>query len=441
MNGWWFAATGGLIAAVVLGGLAVATARHDRARRDAEGREQVLLRLLRTDSLQPQEVLDAVVDGLMAAGFDACVVRLVDEEAGLLRYVAGRGIRGTEVATEVPLGLGLSGKVLGSSGPVVLEDYSAAPDVLSPELGFDGAIGVPIGPQDQPIAVLLAARRAAPLTAGQQTIAVELSEQAGRALEQALRYEATASDVAQLRALDAQTHDFVSTVSHELRTPLTVVQGLGQTLAHRWDDLDPPRREDLTERLQANVARLTSMVATLLETSALQRGQLEVRPETVELEPYLQSLLHRLTTLRATHPVHLDLAAGLRIAADPRLLEHVFENLLGNAARHTPQGTAVRVRAVAGTERVRVEVSDDGPGIAPEDLPFVLERFYRGGDPNRRPSGGLGLGLALAAQIVAAHGGNLEVDSAPGRGTTFAFTLPRDEADGPHRAGGGAGAG
>lgn len=441
MNGWWWAAAGGLIAAVVLGGLALATARHDRARRAAEGREQVLLRLLRTDSLQPQEVLDAVVDGLMAAGFDACAVRLVDAQAGVLRYVAGRGIRGTEVVTEVPLGSGLSGRVLTSSGPVVLEDYSAAPDVLSPELAFDGAIGVPIGPQDHPVAVLLAARRHAPLTTGQQTIAVELSEQAGRALEQALRYEATASDVAQLRALDAQTHDFVSTVSHELRTPLTVVQGLGQTLAQRWDDLDPPRRADLTERLQANVARLMSMVATLLETSAMQRGQLEVRPETVELEPYLRTLLHRLTTLRVTHPVHLDVAADLRVAADPRLLEHVFENLLGNVARHTPQGTAVRIRAEAATDHVRVEVSDDGPGIEPDDLPFVLERFYRGGDPTRRPSGGLGLGLALAAQIVAAHGSDLEVDSAPGLGTTFAFTLPRADAEDHQRPGGPAGAG
>lgn len=424
MNTWWFAVAGVVVGVVVLGGLHVASGGLDRARRAAEQREQVLLRLLRTDSLRPQEVLDAVVDGLSAAGFDACDVRLVDESTGVLRYVAGRGVPGTVLVSEVTIGRGFSGQVFRSRGPVVVDDYSATPDVLSPELGFAGAIGIPLGPGTPPSAVLIAARRHAPLTAGQQAIAIELSEQAGRALEQALRYEATASDVAGLRALDERTHDFVSIVSHELRTPLTVVQGLGQTLAQRWDDLDAARRQDLATRLHANVERLESMVATLLESSALQQGRLEVRPQTVELAALLDAVLHRLPTLRLTHLIEVDVAEELHVAADPRLLEHVFENLLGNLERHTPQGTVARVSARTDGRRVDVEVIDDGPGVAAEDLPFVLERFYRGGDPTRRPSGGLGLGLALAEQIVAAHGSHLEVESEAGAGTSFQFSLP-----------------
>jgi signal transduction histidine kinase len=109
------------------------------------------------------------------------------------------------------------------------------------------------------------------------------------------------------------------------------------------------------------------------------------------------------------------------------LLEHVVENLLTNVAKHTPQGTAVRLSAERVGRRVRIEVRDEGPGIAPEDLPHVLDRFYRGGAPTRRTSSGLGLGLALARQIVGAHGGELTVESAPGAGTVFRFDLPAFE--------------
>lgn len=425
MTGWIVALTGGVVAAVVIGMLLVVAARHDRARSEAEAREQVLLRLLRTDSLQPQEVLEAVVDGLHAAGFDLCTVRLLDEAAGVLRYVAGRGVPGTEVAAEVPLEQGFGGRVLRTGGPVVVDDYSAMPGALRPDLGFAGVIGVPLGAGQRPTAVLMAARRHEPLTGGQRAIAIELSEQAGRALEQALRYETMAADVAQLQALDARASDFVATVSHELRTPLTVVQGLGQTLAQRWSDLDTEMRVDLAGRLHANVERLASMVASLAETSALQQGDLTVHAEVVDLAALVDRVLHRLATLRAAHPVEVAIAHGVEVVADPRLLEHVFENLLGNVVRHTPQGTAVRVAAEMEADRVEVEVVDAGPGITPQDLPYVLERFYRGGDPTSRPSGGLGLGLALADQVVAAHGGRLEVASEPGAGTTFRFSLPR----------------
>jgi signal transduction histidine kinase len=221
-----------------------------------------------------------------------------------------------------------------------------------------------------------------------------------------------------------RTQDFISTVSHELRTPLTVIQGLGQTLSRRWDDLEDARRADLLGRIDANAERLTVMVRSLLDTSAMEEGRLDLCPQPLPLRATIVRLLHRLATVTAAHPVELLVADDLEVVVDPGLFEHVIENLLTNVAKHTPQGTRVRVAAVPRDGQVRVEVSDDGPGIAEEDLPHVLDRFFRGGAPTRRTSSGLGLGLALAEQIVRAHGSALEVLSEPGEGTTFRFAVP-----------------
>lgn len=109
---------------------------------------------------------------------------------------------------------------------------------------------------------------------------------------------------------------------------------------------------------------------------------------------------------------------------DPGLWQHVLENLLTNVSKHTPTGTRVSIAARVIGGRTVIEVADDGPGIDAQDLPHVLDRFYRGGDPNRRSTSGLGLGLALAQEIVQAHGGVLEVESDRGQGTRFSFDVP-----------------
>jgi signal transduction histidine kinase len=225
--------------------------------------------------------------------------------------------------------------------------------------------------------------------------------------------------------LDERTQDFVSTASHELRTPLTVIAGIGQTLQLRWEDLDTGRRADLLQRVEANADRLSVMVRSLLDTSALDRGELGMSPGPLLLRPTIVRLLDRLATVTAAHPITVAIEPDVSVFVDGPLFEHVIENLLTNVAKHTPQGTPVIVGADPGETRVHVHVQDRGPGIDPRDLPHVLDRFYRGGAPTRRETSGLGLGLALAQQIVRAHGSELTVDSDPGAGTTFSFSVPR----------------
>jgi signal transduction histidine kinase len=239
----------------------------------------------------------------------------------------------------------LSGIAVETGRPVVVDDYASHPAAIQPERPLRGVIAVPVGGDAGVRAVVLGARRDAAISAFQREAVLLLAEQAGRALDRAGAFEADRRTVEQLRILDIRTQDFISTVSHELRTPLTVIHGLGQTLARRWDELAADRRTDLLVRIDANAERLAVMVRSLLDTSALEEGRLDLQPVPTPLRETVARLLHRLATVTAAHPVELDIPEGLEIVADPGLFEHIIENLLTNVAKHTPQGTRVHITA------------------------------------------------------------------------------------------------
>jgi signal transduction histidine kinase len=354
--------------------LAAGTA-HARARRRARHRERLLTRVVETESLQPQGVLEAAVAGLADYGLDRVRIH---------RPQDGPGSTGAGHADEFVFPLGADGTA----------------------------------------ACLRVGRTRGRITREQRHAATVLAEQAGAAFERALRFDEGQRLLRDLQTVEAQAQDFVSTVSHELRTPLAAVQGLAQTLARRWEALAAPQRADLAVRIDANAQRLQDMVRSLLASSALDEGRLQVRWTDVRLRTLVVELCSRLAELTEAYPVRVEVDAELRVRADAGLLTHVFENLLGNVARHTPPGTRVQIGAVRRGDEVRISVSDDGPGIAAPDLPHVLDRFYRGGDRRERHRRGLGLGLALAAQIVEAHGARLEVAAEEGRGATFWWSLP-----------------
>ena len=415
---------GGLIAYTVsqtADALGRALAGQAASRQDAERRAELLARILDVHALDREEVLQAVLDGVEDVGFAAVSIRVPD--GGHLALVAGRGLH-DDLPDRIGVDENMPGLAL-RSGRVEVVGDRARLDELGVEPEAVESVAVPIAVDGRTAAVVTAISTDGPIRA-QQLEAIELlSVLTGRALQRAETYEADERTVADLQRLEARTQDFVSTVSHELRTPLTVVQGLGRTLRRRWEDLDPERRDDLVHRVDANAGRLAQMVRSLMDTSAFEEGRIALQPTEVELSPLVADLLHRLASVTAAHPVLVDVPAGLRVQADPALLEHVLENLLTNTAKHTPQATRITVSArLREPGRVEVAVADDGPGIPAADLPHVLDRFYRGGDPGCRPAGGLGLGLALANQILVAHDSGLEVESEEGRGARFSFVLP-----------------
>lgn len=398
-----------------------------RIERDASAasrtRASLLASVLRLQSLEPDEVAEAVVRGVQDAGFDVAALRLLDGDRS--RLVAVRTADGmpSPPATMDP-GEGVAGIALREGRAVVVDHYPRHPVALEGVDDLGGMIAVPVRVEEAIAGVLVAGRRPAGVTElGREAVEL-LAKEVGAALRRARRFTADAATVAELRRLEGQTNDVMSTVSHELRTPMTVITGLGQTLARRWDDLDPARRADLLRRIEQNAERLGVMLRSLVDTSALERGQLVARPMPVDLATGVGAVLGRLTPVLEDHLITVDVPPGTIVVADQALVEHVLENLLTNAARHTPPGTRVSVTARHHDDEVEVAVADDGPGIPGPDLPHVLERFYRAGEPATRPVGGLGLGLALSQQVLRAHDRELTVSSTPGRGTRFAFELP-----------------
>lgn len=417
-----------VVALLSTGALESALRIEREASRESRTRASLLASVLRLQALEPTAVMQAVVQGARDAGFDSAILRVVDGPD--LRLVAARPLPGTDPPVRLGPDTGLASIARRTGRPVVVANYRDHPASISGSLELRGAVAAPVLVDGEVAAILVAGRRELGLTRLQVEAIELLAEEAGIALGRARRFEADASTVAELRRLDERTHDFVSTVSHELRTPMTVIHGLGQTLERRWDDLAPPRRADLLRRIDQNAERLAVMVRSLVDTSALDRGELVARTSTVELAACVTAVLGRLVSLFEDHPVHVEVDDAIAVEADPSLLEHVIENLLSNAARHTPRGTQVWVRATPVGPDVRVDIADDGPGIPETDLPHVLERFYRAGEPTTRPSGGLGLGLALSQQILQAHGQELTVRSGPTEGTSFEFRL-RAASDGP----------
>jgi signal transduction histidine kinase len=215
----------------------------------------------------------------------------------------------------------------------------------------------------------------------------------------------------------------VTDIAHELRTPLTNIRGYLEAVR----DGVLPARPEVVDSLYEESMLLSRLVDDLQALALAEAGQLKLRLQVCEAATIIERNVAGLGPQTAGEPaVVIDLPATLPpVQADPERVGQVLRNLLRNARQHTPpEGTVtIAARALAGW--VEISVRDTGSGIAPEHLPYVFERFYRADPARARSTGGAGLGLAIVKQLVEAHGGRVEVDSAPGAGTTFRFTLPQ----------------
>ena len=225
--------------------------------------------------------------------------------------------------------------------------------------------------------------------------------------------------------LEALRRDLIAWAGHDLQTPLASVRAIVEALADGVVD-DPESVQRYLRTAQKNIQSLSALIDDLFQMSQLDAGGLPLDCADNSLSDLISDTLESFSELANRQGVHLtgSVAAGVDpVYMDVQRIGRVLNNLISNALHHTPEGGSVEVKASPSSQGVLVEIIDGGQGIRPEDLPHVFDRFYRGEKSRNRTTGGAGLGLAIAKGVVAAHGGQIGVESAPGR-TRFFFTLP-----------------
>lgn len=237
---------------------------------------------------------------------------------------------------------------------------------------------------------------------------------------------ATVRDITRFRQAEELKSTFISIVSHELKTPVALIKGYVSTLRREDASWNPEIIQDSLKVIEEEADRLAVMIENLLDASRLQAGGLTLKKSDLSLPELARRVAQRMQTQTSSHRIVVDFPDDFPIVlADEGRLQQVLTNLIGNAIKYAPGGE-IRVHGEARGNQIIVCVSDQGPGINPEDVPHVFDRFYRNPEAAKKTKGA-GLGLYLSRAIIEAHGGRIWVDSHPGQqGARICFTLPRD---------------
>ncbi|HEV3352508.1 MAG TPA: ATP-binding protein [Acidimicrobiales bacterium] len=379
---------------------------HDLVRRAGE-LERIGL-LVASASARP-EVFAEVVEGarrLLRA--DGCVL-FVMADAGLVQEA-------------------MAGDYLGDRDSVLSEARRllAAPQKT---MESPGRLLVPVPPLDEtPLGVLaVLTRELRNFEPEERRIAVALASYAGIALGNLRRLELERALVAQLQHTIDRDRELAASVSHELRTPLTCVSGFAETLRAHWGALSDEERMMFVDKICHHSAELSDLVEHMLDYSQVEAGQLSAGICCVDLRTEVEATVAALGPLVAGRPLEIDVRTSAALA-DSALLRRTLTNLLSNAVKYSAPGTPIAVRTSAAGGVARVEVIDHGTGLTGEEADRAFDPFWRSSRVATNSLRGTGLGLSLVKEYVRVMGGDVSVDSEPGRGSTFTFTLPLPEA-------------
>ncbi len=363
-----------------------------------------------------------------ALGADCGLAVLLDRQGRPQQVAADQGS-----APDLPPGaLALALAAVVQGGPVVVADVADDPR------GFDlraclgrvqTVVCTPLWLDEEPVgALIVGSYEARPFRAADLSLLTAIGRQVGLPVRLARLYDLEREKAAESAAREQGEHDLLNTVSHDLRTPLTAIKtGVSGLLA--GDAPRPPAELRLLQNIDRSTERLILLVNDLLDMARLRAGRITLAREQLDLA----ELIHEAaTTLRPlvearnqtlTVVLPAETAATLVAEGDRRRLEQALLNILYNANKYTPPGGAITVGATPEAGAVRVWVRDSGPGIAPADQRRIFERFYVAPGAGSRHDA-TGLGLAIAQSLVELHGGQIGVESRPGAGSLFYFTVP-----------------
>jgi two-component system phosphate regulon sensor histidine kinase PhoR len=291
-------------------------------------------------------------------------------------------------------------------------------------------ICVPIWVRDRLLGLLVALSYSTQeVSTYEQDLFSSIGRQIGISIQN-MRLLEDASEIQILRELDRLRSELIANASHELRTPLGLIRIFATALLMDEVAFDPDTEHRFLTGIADETEKLEGIVDSLLDLSRMESGRMELAVESTDLSQLIRDAVAAMEPQLSGHQIICELPAEPLIAAvDRERLQQVVRNLLSNAIKYSPHGGTITVQGQQNAVDVSICVSDEGIGIRKQDQDKIFERFYRVDNDTTRRTRGVGLGLSICRWIVEAHRGRIDVESTPGKGSTFCIILPVREED------------
>jgi len=389
-------------------------------------------------SLDLKIVLDQILEQAMLSGsFDLGNIRLLDSSGDSLEVAVATGYRDPNNVQshrrlsrtkEAAQSSHFSGLVF--EQPCIEEHVRACTGLRTMKKeGVESFVQVPVRAEGEVLGIIQLASRTPRSFSDEEVRLLEtVGNHMGIAVQRAQLYEETRRQASELERASKLQADFTAMIAHDLRSPLMNITGVAEVMIEgMFGDVTEEQKKWL-ERIQANGRTLVDLVSDFLDFSKLESGYVEVRKERVDLSDLIQKTIENFQVLAREKGISIRDAVDLSLPAvhaDPRRVDQVLGNLLTNAIKFTGEEGQIEVGTVlADATEVKVWVRDNGVGIPADEIGQLFQKYQQGGNAKRSSLQGTGLGLVICKMIVEAHGGTIWVESEPGQGSTFFFSLP-----------------